>query len=35
MHPLNTRTYLRETVLPNATAAGRRRHLLTAGALDG
>lgn len=28
VHPLNTVTYLRDTVLPNATAAGRRPELI-------
>jgi probable F420-dependent oxidoreductase len=28
VHPLNTTTYLRETALPNATAAGRRPQLI-------
>jgi len=28
VHPLNTSVYLRETVLPNATAAGRRPELI-------
>ena len=28
VHPLNTATYLQETVLPNATAAGRRPQLI-------